>query len=116
VSCVGGKEAELTGAMDATGARRRPWNERQRTTVLHGCVRCERKVRGGLLLVLLSKGSERVSAGSRKRSGTWGSGQEMHDVGASVAGCAGGRLGKGRRLTGGVREPARAHTQTDGQN
>jgi hypothetical protein len=76
---------------------------------------CEREVPAGLLGAQLSEGSERASAGSRKRSGAWGSGHETRDVGASTAECAGGRLGKGRRLTGGVREPARARTQTDGQ-
>jgi hypothetical protein len=43
------------------------------TTMLHGCARsarerCEGVCRGALL----SEGSERVSAGSKKRSGTWG--------------------------------------------
>jgi hypothetical protein len=46
VSRVAGKEAELIGAMDVTGARRWPRNERWRTVVLHGCAcgareRCE---------------------------------------------------------------------------
>jgi hypothetical protein len=78
-----------------------------------------RTVRGkgarGLLGALLSEGSERVSVGSRNRSGMWGSGQKTRDVGASRTECAGGRLGKGRCLTGGIREPARVRTRTDGQ-
>jgi hypothetical protein len=57
---------------------------------------CEREVRGGLLEAQLSEGSERVSAGSKKRSAAWRSGRETCDVGASTKECAGGRLGKGR--------------------
>jgi hypothetical protein len=57
-----------------------------------------------------------VSAGSRKRSGVWESGREMRDMGASTAECAGGRLGKGRWLTGGVREQARARARTNGHH
>jgi hypothetical protein len=50
VCCLSDKEAELTGAMDATGARQRPPNGRQTTAVLHGCARSAREgVRGGLL-------------------------------------------------------------------
>jgi hypothetical protein len=64
VSCVAGEEAELTGAMDTTGARRRPRNGRQTTTVLHGCVRSARERCEGVNWgVLLSEGSERVGAG-----------------------------------------------------
>jgi hypothetical protein len=58
-------------------------------------------VRGILLGALLSEGSERVSVGSKRGRSCGGSGQETHDVGTSMAGCAGGRLGKVRRLTGG---------------
>ena len=79
------------------------------------CARCEREVRGGLLGAQLSDGSDRVGVGSRKRSDAWGSGREMHDVGASKVECASARLGKGRRLTGGVHEPARARARMDGQ-
>jgi hypothetical protein len=43
-----------------------------------------------------------------------GSGRETCDVGASIAGCAGGRLGKGRWLTSGVRGPARVDSRTRG--
>jgi hypothetical protein len=43
----------------------------------------------------------------------WGSDRETRDVGASTAECASGRLGNGRRLTSGVREPARANSRTD---
>jgi hypothetical protein len=57
--------------------------------------RCEREVRGGLLGALLNDGSARVSVGSKRRSGAWGSGQEMRDVGASMVGCVGKRLWKG---------------------
>jgi hypothetical protein len=39
VSRVAGEEAELTGTMDTTGARRRPRNGRRTMTVLHGCTR-----------------------------------------------------------------------------
>jgi hypothetical protein len=35
------------------------------------CSWCKREVRGGLLGAQLSEGSERVGAGSRKRSGAW---------------------------------------------
>jgi hypothetical protein len=59
--------------------------------------------------------TKRVSAGSKKRSGAWGSGRETRNMGTSTAECAGGRLGKGKWLTGGVREPARANTRTGGQ-
>jgi hypothetical protein len=55
-----------------------------------------------------------MSVDSERRSVAWGSGRETRDVGASTAGCADGRLGKGERLTSGVREPARANTRTDG--
>jgi hypothetical protein len=84
--------------------------------VLHGCARsaregCEGVCRGALL----SERSERVSAGSKKRSSAWGSGRETCNVAASTAKCAGGRLCKERRLTGGVCEPARANTRTSGQ-
>jgi hypothetical protein len=49
--------------------------------------------------------------GLKRRSGTWGSGRETCDVGASMAGCTGGRLGKGRWLTCGVRGPVRASSR-----
>jgi hypothetical protein len=70
----------------------------------------------------LSKGSEQVGAGSRKRSSTLGNGRETRDVGSSTmeyAGAstmeyAGGRLGNGRRLTCGVHGPSRADSQTGG--
>jgi hypothetical protein len=52
-------------------------------------------VQGDLLGALLSEGSERVSAGSRKRSGAWGRSREMRDVGASTTECVGRRLGRG---------------------
>jgi hypothetical protein len=55
-----------------------------------------REVRGVPLGAQLSEGSEGVGAGSRKRSGAWGSGQETCIVGASTVGSTGGRLGKGR--------------------
>jgi hypothetical protein len=74
----------------------------------------ERGVRGSAG-VQLSEGSERVSAGSRKRTGAWGSGRETCDMGASTVECAGERLGKGRWLTGGVRGLARADSRTGGQ-
>jgi hypothetical protein len=50
MSRVVGEEAELTGATDAIGARRWPWDRRRTTVELHGCAhgvrqRCE----GGLL-------------------------------------------------------------------
>jgi hypothetical protein len=44
-----------------------------------------------------------------KGLGAWGSGRETRVVGASMAESAGEGLGKGRWLTGGVREPARAN-------
>jgi hypothetical protein len=44
-----------------------------------------------------------------------GGGQETRDMDASMAGCVGGRLGKGRWLTGGVRGPAREHSRTGSQ-
>jgi hypothetical protein len=56
-----------------------------------------------------------VSAGSKRGRTRGGSGREMCDVGVSTTGCADWRLGKGRWLTGGVRELARARTRTDGQ-
>jgi hypothetical protein len=59
------------------------------------CARCEGEVQGDLLGALLSEGSERVSAGSRKRSGAWGRSREMRDVGASTTECVGRRLGRG---------------------
>jgi hypothetical protein len=64
-------------------------------------------VRGGL------QGSaiERVSAGSKKGQARGGSGLETRNVGASTTGCAGGMLGKGRWLTGGVHGPARADSR-----
>jgi hypothetical protein len=73
VSRVAGEEAKITRAMDATGTRRRPRNGRRTTAVLHSCAlgareRCEGVGCG----TLLSEGSERVSAGSRKKSGAWG--------------------------------------------
>jgi hypothetical protein len=80
------------------------------------CAWCEREVRGGLLGALLSEGSGRVSVGSKRGWARRGSGREMRDVDASTVECAGGMLGKGRWLTGGVREPARARTRTDGQS
>jgi hypothetical protein len=55
-----------------------------------------REVRGVPLGAQLSEGSEGVGAGSRKRSGAWGSGQETCVVGASMVGSTGGRLGKGK--------------------
>jgi hypothetical protein len=64
---------------------------------------------------LLSEGSERVGAGSRGGRARGGSGRETRNVGASMVECAGGRLAKGRRLTGGVHEPTKANTQKDGQ-
>jgi hypothetical protein len=39
----------------------------------------------------------------------------MRVVGASMAGSTSGRLGKGRWVTGGVRQPARADARTGGQ-
>jgi hypothetical protein len=56
-----------------------------------------------------------VSAGSKIGRTRGGSGREMRDVGVSTTGCADWRLGKGRWLTGGVRELARVRTRTDGQ-
>jgi hypothetical protein len=62
----------------------------------------------------LSKGSERVSAGSRKRSIDLASCRETSEMGVSTMESVGGRLGNGRRLIGGVRGPARADSQTGG--
>jgi hypothetical protein len=122
VSCATGEEAELTGAMDATGARRRPrnrrwpWNRRRTTTVLHGCARSAREGHNGVSWgALLIEGGERVGAASEGGRARGESGREMRDVGASTAECAGERLGKGRRLTSGVYEPARVNTRTEGQ-
>jgi hypothetical protein len=52
-----------------------------------------------------------VGTGSKGGRARGGSGREMRDVGVSTAGCAGGRSGKGRWLTGGVRGPARASSR-----
>jgi hypothetical protein len=54
-------------------------------------------------------------AGSKRRSGACGGDRETRDVDASTAGCEGGRLGKRRVLTGGVRGPARENSRTGGQ-
>ena len=67
---------------------------------------CEREVPAGLLGAQLSEGSERVSAGSKKRSGAWGSSRKTRDMGTSMAGFTGGRLGKGRWLIGRAGKPA----------
>jgi hypothetical protein len=56
-----------------------------------------------------------VGAGSRKGVGRMGSGRETRVVGAPTTESAGGRLGKARWLTGGVRESARVLTRMDGQ-
>jgi hypothetical protein len=53
--------------------------------------------------------------GSTRRSGACGGGREMRNVGTSMAGCEGGRLGKRRGLTGGVRGPTRENSRTGGQ-
>jgi hypothetical protein len=50
----------------------------------------------GLVGAQLSEGSERVGAGSRKRSGAWGEWPGKHDEGASTTESADERLGKGR--------------------
>jgi hypothetical protein len=50
-----------------------------------------------------------------KGSGAWGSDRETRVVDVSMAESAGGRLGKGRWLTGGVHEPARANARMGGQ-
>jgi hypothetical protein len=62
-----------------------------------------------------ARGVSECGAGSKKGSGTWRGGREKRDVGASTMGCAGGRLGKRRGLTCGVRGPARENSRTSGQ-
>jgi hypothetical protein len=107
VSRVAGEEAELTGQwtrQELDGGHRTDDGVSPRVRA-----RCEREV-SGVCWGLLSKGSERVSAGSKKRSGAWGSSRETRDMGTSMAGFTGGRLGKGRWLIGGVHEPTRANT------
>jgi hypothetical protein len=59
------------------------------------CERCEREVRGCLLGALLSEGSGRVSAGSKRGRARRGSGREMRDVGASMTGERARGLGRG---------------------
>jgi hypothetical protein len=50
-----------------------------------------------------------VSGGATSKGvSAWGGGQEKRDVGASMVGRAGRRLGRRRWLTGGVRGPTRA--------
>jgi hypothetical protein len=49
-------------------------------------------------------------AGSKRRSGVCGDGRETHNMGTSMAGCEGRRLGKRRGLTGGVHGPARENS------
>jgi hypothetical protein len=84
--------------------------------VVHGCTHSAREVCEGVCRgALLSDGSERVGVGSKGGRACGRSGQKTHDVGTSMAGCTGGRLGKGKRLTDGVHEPARANTRTGGQ-
>jgi hypothetical protein len=56
-----------------------------------------------------------VGAGSEGGRARGGSGRETRDVGASTMEYTCGKLEKGRRLKGEVREPARANAQTDGQ-
>jgi hypothetical protein len=116
VSRVTGEEAKLTEATDATEARWRLWNGWWTTTELHGCT-CGAREREARVAAeaQLSEGSERVGAGSRKGSGVWESGRETRVVGASTAESESGRLWKGRWLTCGVRDPARANVQMDGQ-
>jgi hypothetical protein len=53
-----------------------------------------------------------VGVGSKRRLGACGGGRETRDVGASMAGCEGKRLGTREWLTGGVRGPARVHKRT----
>jgi hypothetical protein len=49
-----------------------------------------------------------------KGLGAWGSGWETRVMGTSTADSEGGRLGKKRWLTSGVRELARANARTGG--
>jgi hypothetical protein len=77
-------------------------------------VRVERESEGVRLGAQLGEGSE-WGAGSKRRSGACGGGRETRDVGASTAGCEGGRLGKRKGLTGGFHGPARENSRTNGQ-
>jgi hypothetical protein len=75
VSRVAGEEAELTGATNATGARQQLQNGQLTVVVLHGCA-CGARERGarGSTGGATKRGSERVSAGSKKevaRVGEW---------------------------------------------
>jgi hypothetical protein len=72
---------------------------------------CERGVRCVYRAALLGEGSDCVGAGSK--GGPRHGGVAGKRV--STAGCAGGRLGKGRWLTRGVRGPARANSRTGNQ-
>jgi hypothetical protein len=79
--------------------------------VLHGRATCESSVEGRYW----ARGVSEWDAGSKRRSGVWGGGQETRDVDASTAWCADERLRKRRWLTSGVRGPAREYSRTDGQ-
>jgi hypothetical protein len=98
-----------------TKARRRPRNGPEVTVKGDGAPPARavrgRSAREGRYWVRGMRSGVRAQKGGRVRAEVAG----KHDVGASTAGCEGGRLGKRRGLTGWVREPARENSQTGGQ-
>jgi hypothetical protein len=115
VPCVAGEEAELTRAMDTTRARRRPWNGRQTTMVLHGCALSAREGCEGVYCgALLSEGSERVAAGSEAGRACGGSARK-HATWARPRRSEQAGVREGEEADRWAHQPARANTLMNGQ-
>jgi hypothetical protein len=114
VSRVAGVEVELTGATYTAETRRWLQNRPETRVDDGGAPQVRARARGGCWGSAEGhdwrRGVSEWGCDFKWGSSAWGGGREKRDVGTSTVGRAGGRLGRRRGLTGGVRGQAREGT------